>query len=475
MKKIELFLILLILLMAFLVRLIKINSPIADWHSWRQADTAAVTRNFIKEGFNPFIPKYDDMSGVSSNPIPNLGRFRFVEFPIYNMAVYPLYLMFGVQEWLHRLVSVLFSLGSLVFLYLIARKFAGNVVGFLSATIFAILPYSVFYSRTTLPEPAFVFFSLGMVYFVDKLINNGKKFLGVAFFFTAIAFLVKPWAIFYLLPLWYVLYKKTGKFLFSKKYLFFLIFSILPFVLWRIWEMSHPEGIPASGWLLNGDNIRFKPAFWWWILSERIGGEILGVTGAFLFFFGLILRPKTGNCFLHLWALSIFLYFIIFATGNVRHDYYQVLFTPIASIFVSLGFIGLIKGSISFVPRIWTFSLALIFLILMFYFSWMHVKELYKINNPVIVETGHAADKILPKDAVVVAPYNGDTAFLYQINRPGWAFVSLPLPEMIANYGITHMVSVAKDTDTKQAMKTYEILKETDKYVILDLTKVKKL
>ena len=37
-----------ILLLGFGVRLYKITSPIADWHSWRQADTASVTRNFCE-------------------------------------------------------------------------------------------------------------------------------------------------------------------------------------------------------------------------------------------------------------------------------------------------------------------------------------------------------------------------------------------------------------------------------------------
>src|SRR3989344_1632903 len=94
----------LILILGFLVRLYKIDSPIADWHSWRQADTAAVTRNFIKEGFNPFLPKYDDASGVAESPIANPNRFRFVEFPFYNIFVYPLYLIFGVDLRFHRLV-----------------------------------------------------------------------------------------------------------------------------------------------------------------------------------------------------------------------------------------------------------------------------------------------------------------------------------------------------------------------------------
>ncbi len=463
----------LIVILAFLVRLYKIDSPIADWHSWRQADTAAVTRNFIKEGFNPFLPKYDDTSGVAEAPYPNLARYRFVEFPVYNIAVYPLYLVFGVQEWLHRLVSVIFSVGSLVFLYLIVRKYASVAVAYLAALVFAFLPFNIFFSRTTLPEPTFVFFALGMIFFVDRWIWEGRKFLWWAGFFTALSFLIKPWAIFYLLPLGAVYYKKNGK-LISKKLLLFLFLSLLPFILWRLWILQSPEGIPASNWLLNGDGIRFRPAFWWWIISERIGREILGVTGAFLFFLGLLIRPKDGNFFLHLWALAMFLYFVVFATGNVRHDYYQIIFVPVASVFASIGFVYLIKGSANFVSRFWSFFSAVLFFSLMFYFSWTQVKELYKINNPPIIEAGKKADQLLPQNAVVVAPYSGDTAFLYQIDRPGWPVVAFPFAEMVANFGVTHLVSVAKDGQTKWAMRHFTVLEETPNYVIVDLTKIKK-
>ena len=55
------YLLALIFLGGFVVRLYKINNPIADWHSWRQADTSAVTRNYVKYGINlffPFRPKF---------------------------------------------------------------------------------------------------------------------------------------------------------------------------------------------------------------------------------------------------------------------------------------------------------------------------------------------------------------------------------------------------------------------------------
>ncbi len=461
-----------IILLGLFVRLYKIDYPIADWHSWRQVDTAAITRNFIKYGLNSFYRIFDDMSGISEKPLPNPNHYRFVEFPIYNLFVYSLYSIFGVNESLHRLVSVIFSLGSIVFIYLITKKYLNSIHAFVASFIFALLPYNIYFSRTTLPEPTFVFFGLGMIYFVDRWIWEEKiVWLLLGFLFTATAFLLKPWAIFYLLPLLYSIYKKDG---FPRiKHLTFFILSIFPFLLWRIWIAQYPQGIPASGWLFNGDGIRFRPAFFWWIISERIGREILAFTGGLFFFVGLLLKPKNGNYFLLIWALAEFLYFIIIATGNVRHDYYQVSFIPIASILMASGFMFFIEGSRDLLPRIFTISFALIFFVLTFYFGWTQIKGLYQINNPAIIEAGKMADKILPKDAIVLAPYNGDTAFLYQINRFGFPTVSLPINEMVVDYGVTALVSTAQDKDTKWAMDNFEILKETPTYVIVDLTNPK--
>ncbi|MBI2600231.1 glycosyltransferase family 39 protein, partial [Candidatus Daviesbacteria bacterium] len=282
-----------ILIIAFLVRAYKIDSPIADWHSWRQADTAAVTRNFIKEGLNPFYPKFDDMSGISEHPIPNPNRFRFVEFPIYNIATLPLYLFFGIADKYPRLVSVLFSLGSIIFLYLICKRYSGAGTSLLIALFYSLLPFNIFFSRTTLPEPTFLFFALGMMYFVDKWIWEGRLAWGIlGVIFTAMAFLAKPWAIFFTPPLIYSLIVRFGIRRIPKKFFFFAVFSLLPFIFWRLWILQQPEGIPASSWLLNSDNIRFRPAFWWWLVSERLGREILGATGLVLFIIGLVVKPK---------------------------------------------------------------------------------------------------------------------------------------------------------------------------------------
>lgn len=469
------FYLVLILLGALTVRLYKIDAPIADWHSWRQVDTASVTRNFIKMDFNPFFPKYDDMSGVSETPIVNPARFRFVEFPIYNIAVYPLYLLFGVKDIYSRLVSALFSLGSIAFLFLICRRYFGKVMALFTAVVYAFLPFNIFFSRTTLPEPTFLFFALGMIYFVDQWIWQGRVTWVIwGFIFTMVAFLIKPWAIFFTPSLIYSAIINFRNFkIFLKKFILPGLIALLPFVLWRMWILQQPEGIPASNWLMNGDHIRFRPAFWWWLVSERLGREILGATGLVLFMLGILIRPKNNNFFMHIWLLSMFGYFAIFATGNVRHNYYQYIFVPIAAVFLTLGFWHLIKGLPQFLSRFWTIMIALLLLSLTYYFSWIQVKGFYQINNPVIVEAGKRADQILPKEAIVVAPYNGDTAFLYQTNRPGWPVSALPLVELAADYGVTHFVSTTRDDKTNWVLRHFLILEDNPKFVIADLRALK--
>ena len=46
------------------------------------------------------------------------------------------------------------------------------------------------------------------------------------------------------------------------------------------------------------------------------------------------------------------------------------------------------------------------------FFGWYFVRDYFNINNPSIVVAGEAVDKLTPKDAKVIANYNGDTSFL---------------------------------------------------------------
>ena len=109
-NKKEIFILILILATGFLVRLYKFQSPVADWHAWRQADTSAVSKFFVKDGFDILHPKFYDLSNVPSGVHENPQGYRFVEFPFYNIAQALPYRLIGIltfEEW-GRLVTIFF-------------------------------------------------------------------------------------------------------------------------------------------------------------------------------------------------------------------------------------------------------------------------------------------------------------------------------------------------------------------------------
>ncbi len=469
MKKLELILILAIIVGGFAVRLYKIDRPIADWHSWRQADTAAVSRNFLKEGFNPFIPKYDDMS-AQANSKDNPNRYRFVEFPIYNSIIALIWYFTGTEIVFARLVNVFASLVSTFFLYLIVKKISGTKTGLFAALFFAFIPFNTFYSTSILPGPFMVTATLGFYYFFIRFLENSNKFyLLVSILSANVAILSWPISLFFLLPIMWLIYEKFNKYFYKEKLIQLFAFSIiLPFAVWRIWMLNFPEGIPGLGFLLNEGDIRFKGAFFIWIISERLGGLILGTTGFALFALGFVRKIKKVEIFYYAMLASSLLYITVFASGNVRHDYYQVPIVPTLAIFMALGASLLTNSKI--VNKIVGYPLVFLLVIFSFALSFYELKGFYWVNRPEIVEAGKKADEILPKDAIIIAPYGGDTALLYQTNRYGYPFVDRPLVQLIqknANY----LVSVdVGDSGIKKLSENCKILEKTDKYIILELS-----
>ncbi|MEK9147241.1 MAG: glycosyltransferase family 39 protein [Patescibacteria group bacterium] len=474
MKKFEILTILAILIVALAVRLYEIKRPLADWHSWRQADTAAVARNFIKEGYNPFIPRYDDMSS-QANGLDNPNRYRFVEFPIYNSIVAAVWSIFGISVTSARLVTVAITLGSTVLLYLLVRYFSGVKTAMLSAFFFATIPFNVFYSSTILPGPLMVFGILGLYYSFARWLENSRNWSWAvaAVLFANLAILTWPIALFFTLPLLYLAFEKYGTSLFKKSHLIiFAITSIIPFLAWRLWMQEFPEGIPNWRFLLNDGGIRFKGAFFRWLIQERVAGLILASTGFALFVIGAIRRNEYKEKLFYLsWLISVAIYFIVFASGNVRHDYYQIPFVPIAAIYIAKGVRFLTNLPTAHFQKYIGPILAVVFVVLMYAFGFYAVRGFYWINKPQIVSAGQAVDMILPKDAIVIAPYNGDAAFLYQTNRHGYPIVDRPL-EVLIDSGVRYLVSIdVGDPGIQNLVRNCQPIQTSSDYVIVEMFK----
>jgi len=460
-----------VVIMALFVRLYKINSPIADWHSFRQADTASVTRQYVRNGINLFVPKYHDLSRVQSGMF-NPNGYRFVEFPIFNAihAIAFKYIGFFSLELWGRLISVICALITGLLIYFTGKILYNRWFGLLTAFIFYLLPFNIYFTRVVLPEPMAVMFGTASLYFFVKYTKAKLfKLLTVSAFFMLMGILVKPYIVFYSLPIVFYFVNNFGikKTLRKKETIVYLLIVFVPFLAWRLWMKQFPEGIPFWKWTFNGDGIRFKPAFWYWIFGQRLGNLILGAGGVVSFGLGLVSLKKKDYLINGL-IFGAFLYASVFATANVRHDYYQSIIIPAVSFLMAKG-IFYVWNNKEF-SNYWSKSVVAAALIIGFLVSAFQVKEFYKINHPEIIAAGDAVDRLTPEDAIVIANYNGDTAFLYQTKRRGWPVVELPINELIEE-GAQYYVSVNFDTQTNEFMTRFKIVEKTPTYVILDLTK----
>lgn len=462
-----------ILLGAVLVRVYKLNTPLGDWHSWRQADTASVTYLYLRDGIDLLHPRYFDISTVQTG-YPNPQGLRYVEFPLFNIA------HIGVAKIVPslpidsagRLVSIFAALSTSIFLYVLANKLWGRVAGLMAMAIYSFLPFNVFFTRVVLPDPLGVMFLTGSVtFFAHYLTKPAKKYLILSATFMSLSLLIKPVALFFAIIMVFIVVNKHGiiKSIVNIPISLAIFIALIPLVLWRGW-INYGErfiGAPHFSWMLNGDGIRFKPAFWYWIFGERVGNLISGVwLTPFIALGAIIINKKTKV--LSVFLLGSLLYLFVIATANVRHDYYQIYIIPTISLLAVSGIVGFWEIFPKYRVR---------FLILLFVsiissavFGWYSVRDFYKVNNPSIVDAGSAVQRLTPEDSLVVAPYNGDTAFLYQTKRFGWPVVELPIEELIG-LGADYYVSTSMDNETNRYIARFETVEKTSNYIVLDLNK----
>ncbi len=483
MKKFQIFALTIILLGAFAVRLYKFSAPVADWHSWRQVDTSSVSRNFVKNGFDLLRPKFEDLS-IAVSLTDNPQGYRFVEFPIYNVAQAGLFKLFGkftLEEW-GRIVTILSSLISIVFLYLLLAKYANSRTGLIASFFFAFIPYNIYYGRTILPDQLMVVALLAGTYFFSnwaerfqsaswRTIFNFQFVLAVLF--IAAALLIKPYALFFTLPLIYLVWHQFG-FRFLKKWQLwlFIILATMPLELWRIW-MNQKEflpGIAQNDWLFNGNHIRFKGAFFHWLFADRIGRLILGYWGLPFVFLGILRKiNKKENWFFFYFIISSLVYMTVMANGNVTHNYYQILIVPTLAIFFAKG-VDLILERKDIFNRWVSFLTVFVGIIFMLAFGWFAVRDYYSIQHPDIITAGKAVDELTPKDAKVIAPYGADTTFLYYTNRQGWPVFDRSY-KAFKKAGASYIAFANPSQEDLNNEKLFKPVIITPTYAIFDMTR----
>ena len=410
---------------ALIPRLYNLNSPIIGVHSWRQADTAAMARNFYETqlahpGLNNlwrfFYPQVD-WGG---------GGYAETEFPLYPAIVSGLYRLTGDHTRYARLIAVLFSLLGLYFLYRLVALCFDRRVAFWSALFYAILPLSVFYGRTVQPESLVMMSTLGSLYFFKRWTVDERRWdLVWSWGWSAIALLTKVLPIVYLgIPLLFLAVVKYRWRIFRRFDLW--VYAIALLAATAIWythahQLYLDTGLTFGFWSDDTDRYSWADLFrvkYWSDILFRLLVRHFAIFGFIIALIGL--TYKRVQAVDYLWEVGLassLLANALAPTSSYIHEYYQL---PV--MLYGLVFIGKVYArSFGHNRRFPWLSIALGLILvtgsLIYSLDYMQPEntqssEVYQLAGQIRAET--------PAAAKVLATTGGDPSLLYLAHRKGW-------------------------------------------------------
>lgn len=404
-----------LLTLALSLRLYNISAPLIGTHSWRQSDTAAMSRNFYRNGYNLFFPEID-WGGIHG--------YCETEFPIYSFIVALLYKVFGAHDFLGRLTSTVCFIVLIYFLYKLVLNYFNHRVAFWACFVYAILPLNIFYSRTFQPESMLLMCCVIGIYYFSNWLDSEKHIdLILSCVFVSLACLIKVLPIIYLgIPILYLAWTKFGIKLFSKFSLWaYSIFTIGSVFLWYshahniFLEYGNTFGFSADTTNRYDYSILLTLSFW----TELIFRTIFRHFAIFcfpIFIVGLfIARKREREYVFDVWLVSVMLTQILVPVTSVVHEYYQLPFMIPAVVFIGKACDRYFNTNRKAIVT--CLCLALVTGSIIYATGYMSVE---KPEQSELIKLADQIKSITPKDALVISSTGGDPTLLYLSDRQGW-------------------------------------------------------
>lgn len=420
-------LIYLILFLSFLLRLYHINFPVSGWHSWRQADTASIAKNFYHNGHNLLYPQIN-WGGDTSGYVES-------EFQLYPFIVSLLYFLFGVNDLWGRLLSVIFSLFTIYGLYLLVRKTISEQTALWSVFLYAIIPLNIFYSRAFMPESMMLMcIVFGIYFFVKWIEDDSLKSLIYSALFISLSILLKIPTLYIGLPIIFLAFQKYRFKVFSNYLLWiYSALVLIPVILWY-WHAHNlllQTGLSFGIWGFGEDKwgnfkLLISPEFYNTIFFKSIAERHLTWAGFVPFIAGLFIkREGKYERLFDWWLVSLVIYVLIVAGGNKSHEYYQLPFILPAVVFAAKAFakyLPLENIRNAFSSHKLRYAFFALCLILIAVLSYLRVANLMRGEDPnsTVFSMTDEVKKVSDKNDLIITLCDGNPVYLYLADRKGW-------------------------------------------------------
>lgn len=323
---------------AVLLRVADTFRPL-DRASWRESDIGSISRNFTREGMDPFYPRID-WRGTGPG-------YAEMEFPLYPFTVAAVYEVFGIHDEAARIIAMLLSLGVLAFFWFLARDILEPNAAVAAFAFFAFNPLIFEISTAAQPDGLTMFAYVAAAYFFARWIRSdsrGNLFAGAAF--TSLAILAKATSAHIGLLFAVLWLKKEGLAAFrSLRTYAFAAVALIPGIIWYV----HAKNL----WLTYGNSLGLSNEYHWvgldlfsnpYFVLGILRNEIVWVWGAFgivIAVSGIILaRREKAVSFALIWLASVAVFLIVACrtTADDWANYYHLFAVAPASLLIGVGF-----------------------------------------------------------------------------------------------------------------------------------------
>jgi len=421
-----------ILILAFIVRVVWLNTPFLEPFNSiaRQSICAQVARNFYIRDANMLHPQID----VNGNG-PSLYN---AEMPWYTWIMSLGYrAVDGPEPWAARSVTVIFSMLFLVCLYKLARSEFGERSAQWTLAIAAFSPLGVALSRSIQPDMTMIALLTAALWFARRYANgDGERWSWISAGCLFLAAATKVFALLALPAALLLLTPSSGGPVWRRPKSYVYSFIALLALAWYAYMWLEGRRTPLGYepyTYIHGDAsagsvlMRFLSPEQAGLVFKVLTLHHLTVGGSVLLVFGLTgwaWKRLGTRAWLVVWGLGLAAYSAAFWPYLVKHGYYQLPWLP---------WIALVAGRGA--GRIYSRALLAAAALLLLLHAVHYYPKIYFVAEEArnVERIGETADRLLPKDAIVLGSYGSSPAQVYFTNRRGWGLpLAWPEPKVIA-------------------------------------------
>lgn len=455
-----------IVLLAAAFRLYRVDIPLLDAHSWRQVTNADITRHFSEGVMNPFVPRvsWGGLNGIVG-----------MEFPLLHYITAIIWRVAGETHTIARLVTIAFSLASVVLIYFLGARLFSKPVGRAAAFLFAVSPSLVYFGRAYLSDTPMITFSIGAVLAWDRYFDRPGVWRGsLAALLTALAALVKLPAILILAPIGGLALSRLGWAALRDRRLVAgcgVAVALVAAWYWYADRIYLETGLTQAVFRPSGtypadiapDVSYLKTSHWstaesllnqefWVEIIDRFWGLHLTPFGSLGVLLGVAFVWRERRALpVWLWTLAGLALLVVAAEGNWKHEFHQLPLLPPMALLFGVAAWPLFDGE--YLKRFLPMPVASVIVAL----ALMGVSveafrdsgalvNLYRLDNLVqqFLAHGNHLQSVIPPDALIVtvdyAQFGANSPMLvYYARRQGWSFdVRTISPKVIENLRTRH-------------------------------------